>query len=176
MRVCSVTQLCLTLCNSMDCCPTKLLCPCNFPGKNSEAGCYFLLQRIFLTQGLNSCLHLRNISISEESPQIFARASQVVLTVKNLPASAGDLRDMGSRHGFNPWVRKILWRKKWQLTLVSLPGKFQGQRSLAGYIPRGCRESDTTEPTHTHKVPAGPLAKTPHSQGRGLEFPPWSGN
>ena len=33
---------------------------------------------------------------------------------------------------FDPWVRKIPWRRKWQPTLVFLPGKFHGQRSLAG--------------------------------------------
>ena len=42
------------------------------------------------------------------------------------------------RHRFDPWVRKILWRRKWQPTPVFLPGKSQGQRSLAGYSPRGC--------------------------------------
>ena len=34
---------------------------------------------------------------------------------------------------FNPWVRKIPWRRKWQLTPVFLPGKSHGQGSLAGY-------------------------------------------
>ena len=34
---------------------------------------------------------------------------------------------------FNPWVGKILWRRKWQHTPVFLPGKSYGQRSLAGY-------------------------------------------
>ena len=34
---------------------------------------------------------------------------------------------------FDPWVRKILWRRKWQHTPVFLPGKSYGQRSLAGY-------------------------------------------
>ena len=33
--------------------PTNLLCPWNSPGKNTGAGCHFLLQGIFLTQGLN---------------------------------------------------------------------------------------------------------------------------
>ena len=39
------------------------------------------------------------------------------------------------RHRFNPWVRTIPWRKKWQPTPVFLPGEFHGQRSLAGYSP-----------------------------------------
>ena len=45
--------------------------------------------------------------------------------VKNLPANAGDRFDL--------WVRKIIWRRKWQPILVFLPGKSHGQRSLAGY-------------------------------------------
>ena len=54
-------------------------------------------------------------------------------------------------HGFNPWVRKIPWRRKWQLTPVFLPGEPHGQRSLASYSPWGRKESDTTEHTHTHR-------------------------
>ena len=33
--------------------PSRLLCPWNFPGKNTGVGCYFLLQGIFPTLGLN---------------------------------------------------------------------------------------------------------------------------
>ena len=51
------------------------------------------------------------------------------------------------RPGFDPWVRKIPWRRKWQPTPVSLPGNFHGQRSLEGYSPWGCKESDMTEYT-----------------------------
>ena len=39
------------------------------------------------------------------------------------------------RPGFDPWVRKIPWRRKWQPTLVLLPGESHGQRSLVGYSP-----------------------------------------
>ena len=39
------------------------------------------------------------------------------------------------RLGFNPWVRKIPWRRAWQPTPVFLPGQCHGQRSLAGYNP-----------------------------------------
>ena len=42
-----------------------------------------------------------------------------------------------SRRGFNPWVRKMPWRNKWQPTPVFLPGKSHGQRSLVGYSPWG---------------------------------------
>ena len=54
------------------------------------------------------------------------------------------------RPGFNPWVGKIPWRRKWQSTPVPLPGKSHGQRSLTGYSPWGRKESDTTERLHFH--------------------------
>ena len=41
--------------------------------------------------------------------------------------------------------------RKWQPAPVFLPGKFHGQRSLAGYSPQGLNESDTIEPTHPHE-------------------------
>ena len=49
------------------------------------------------------------------------------------------------RLGFNPWVRKIPWRKKWLPTLVFLPSKYHRQSSLVGYSPWSCKESDMTE-------------------------------
>ena len=53
---------------------------------------------------------------------------------------------------FNPWVRKIPWKREWQPIPVFLTGKSYGQRNLAGYSPWGCKESDTTKQlsTHTH--------------------------
>ena len=67
--------------------------------------------------------------------------------VKNRPQCRGR-----RRCGFDPWVRKIPWKKKWQPDLVFLPGKFHGQRNLVGYSPWGHKESDTTEATtHTEK-------------------------
>ena len=44
------------------------------------------------------------------------------------------------RCGFDPWVRKIPWRRQWQPTPIFLPGKSHEQRSLAGYSPRCHRE------------------------------------
>ena len=69
--------------------------------------------------------------------------------VKNLPAKAGDARDLGStpESGRSPWIRK------WQPTPVFLPGKFHGQRNLMGYSPGGhkrVRHSWAIEHTHTH--------------------------
>ena len=73
-------------------------------------------------------------------------ASQVVLVVKNLPASAGDVRDTGSipgsgrssggEHG-NPL----------QYSCLENPPE---QRSLVGYSPQGHKESDMTKVTAQH--------------------------
>ena len=55
--LCWVTRSQSTLCN-----PVRLLCPWDSPGKNTGVVCHVLLQGIFSTQGLNSCLpHCRQI-------------------------------------------------------------------------------------------------------------------
>ena len=72
-------------------------------------------------------------------------ASQEASVVKNLPVSAGATEDVGSL-----WVSKIPWRRKWQPIPISMPGEFQGQRSLAGDSPWGRKESDTTELLNHH--------------------------
>ena len=43
------------------------------------------------------------------------------------------------RPRFNPWVRKIPWRRTWQPTPVFFPGESHGQRNLVGYSPWGCK-------------------------------------
>ena len=62
--------------------------------------------------------------------------------LKHLPAI--------QKPGFDPWVGKIPWRRKWQPTPVFLPGESHGRGSLVGYSPWGCKESDTTERLHFH--------------------------
>ena len=62
--------------------------------------------------------------------------------VKNLPVSAGDAGDTGL---IPESGRLTAWSRKWQPTPVFLPGKFHGQRRLAGYSLWGHKESDMTE-------------------------------
>ena len=47
--------------------------------------------------------------------------------------------------GFDPWVEKILWGRKWKPTSVFLPGEFHGKRNLVGYSSWDRKESDTAE-------------------------------
>ena len=51
---------------------------------------------------------------------------------------------------FDPWVKKIPWRREQLPTPVFLPGEFSKQRRLAGYHPWGHKESDMTELLRTH--------------------------
>ena len=57
------------------------------------------------------------------------------------------MQEMYRRPGFIPWVRKIPWRKKWQPTLVFLPGESQGQMSL-----HGVAKSQTQLSTHNTRT------------------------
>ena len=47
------------------------------------------------------------------------------------------MQDMWQELRFDPWVRKIPWKRKWQPTPVFLPGESHGQRSLAGATIHG---------------------------------------
>ena len=60
--------------------------------------------------------------------------------VKRLCLQCGSL-------GFDPWVGKIPWRRKWQPTPVLFPGKFHGQRNLVDYSPWVHKDLDMTD-TH----------------------------
>ena len=86
------------------------------------------------------------------------------------------------RQGFDPWVGKIPWRRKWQLTPVFLPGESHGQRSLAVHRSHRVAESRTRQkrlrkhtrmhtyiPGHTgrgEKAPGLPLRTPNHTRGR----------
>ena len=83
------------------------------------------------------------------------------------------------RCGFEPWARKIPWRREWQPIPGFLPGKSQGQRSLAGYSPWGHKKLDTTEQLNNNNPPPGGPALLSGRQASGLDLnlcrPPWPG-
>ena len=65
-----VAQSCLILCEPMDCSPPGSSVHGDSLGKNTGVGCHALLQRIFLTQGLNpGLLHCRRIILLSEPPR-----------------------------------------------------------------------------------------------------------
>ena len=101
----------------------RLLCNpmnCNLPGSS--------------VHGISQARILGWVAVSFSRGTFLTQGSNPRLpsssVVKNPPASA---EDMGSI----PGVEKIPWRRKWQPTLVFLPWKSHGQRSLGGYNPWG---------------------------------------
>ena len=72
-------------------------------------------------------------------------ASLMAQMIKNLPAVQETKVEGRFFTIWAIWVRKIPWRRKWQPAPVFLPGEFYGQRSLLGYSPWDCKESDTSE-------------------------------
>ena len=76
-------------------------------------------------------------------------ASQVTL-VRKSTCQSKRLR----RCGYDPWVRKTPWRRKWQPTPVFLPRQSHGQRRLGARVHSDA-ESDTTERLTTRAVHPG---------------------
>ena len=146
--MCSVIQACPTICNCMDCSlpgssvhgifQTRILewvavpSPGDLPDPGIEPRSLAspaLAGRSFTTEPPGK--HQYQIS----KWKFYLKLSWC-LSSKKSACNAGDR--------FNPWVGKISWRRKWQPTPVFLPGESRGQRSLAGYSPWGCKESETT--------------------------------
>ena len=118
--------------------PQWLYNPWNSPGQNTGVGSLSLLQRIFPTQASNPALLLIGRFFtnwaSREAPGIKGPRF-----LKMCLPGCSELKIClrYKRHRFNPWVRKIPWRRKWQSTPVFLTGKSHGQRSLVGYSAWG---------------------------------------
>ena len=82
-------------------------------------------------------------SVRENLSHAFPLASGALLVIIRFPGgSDGRVCPQCRRPGFDLWVRKIPWRRAWQPTPVFFPGESHGQRSPAGYSPRGRKESD----------------------------------
>ena len=76
---------------------TRLLCPWESPGKNTELGCHFLLQGIFLTQGSNSCL----LHWQMDSLLLCHRGRRIQNLKANSPRSVE----------YCSWSLKVVWRQ-----------------------------------------------------------------
>ena len=92
----------------------------------------------------SKCISSRSYSSTHISQSALWSTIYVGILLCGLPCwlSSKESACQCRRRGFNPSVRKIPWRRKWKPTLVFLPGKSHGQRSLAGYSPQGHKELD----------------------------------
>ena len=100
----------------------------------------------------NSCLQHNGLL---KSSQAFNKSK----TSQTIYGSTGGTSDKESacqfkrykRLQFNPWVRKILWRRRWQPIPIFLPGKSHEQRILVGYSSLGCKELENDLATKLQK-------------------------
>jgi len=90
--------------------PSRLLCPCPWTGDLPDPGIKLTSPALAGRFFYHCALYISQMAKWD---------SQVALGVKNPPANAGDLGD----RELDPWVRKIPWRRAWQLTPVFLPGE-----------------------------------------------------
>ena len=96
-----------------------------------------------------------------------------VMGQEGFPGGSEVKNPLANGADFDPWVRKIPWKRKWQRTPVLLPGKSHGQRSLVACSPWGHRQSDTTWGPHTTAtttkgpgtVPCTLCVRLPNSEG-----------
>ena len=92
--------------------------------------------------------------MNRQSTEYFLRQYCAILLIWVFPSSSAVKIHLQCRicrrHGFDPWVGKIPWSKKWQPTSLFLPEKPREQRSLMGHRPQGRKESDMPQRAHTY--------------------------
>ena len=118
----------------------------DFLGKNTGVGSCSFLQGFFPTQGLNTGLqHCRWIiyHLSHQGSPCSSLGSFNIYLGFSGGSAIKYLLAM-QKVGFDPWVRKIPWRRKWQPTPAFLPGESHGQRSLAGLQSMGLQKLGMT--------------------------------
>jgi len=132
--------------------PTRLPHPWDSPGKSTGVGCHFLLQCMKVksesefAQSCSTLSDLMDCSLPGSSVHGIFQArvlewgaiafSTFVLGHSQLTGFPGGASGkeptcqcrIPKRWGFGPWVRKIPWRRVWQVTPVFLPGKSHGQK------------------------------------------------
>ena len=131
-----VAQLCLTLCDPMD---------CSLPGSSIHGILQArILEWVAISFSSGSSWPRDRTQVSRIAGRCFNLWATMAQMVKHHPAM----------QEIQVWSlgREDPLRRKWQPTSVILPGKFHGQRSLVGYSPWDCEESDTTERLHFREI------------------------
>ena len=129
----------------MDYSPSSSFYPWDFPGKNTGMGCHFLLRGSSWPRD-RTCIGrwmLYHWAIRKPSISVLEWLKSKILTTPHL-ARMWNNKNLHSLLGeMQKW-----FKQKWQPTPIFLPGRFHGQRSLAGYSPWGRKELDTTDQLH----------------------------
>ena len=117
--------------------PTRLLCPWDFPGKNTGASCHFLLQGIFQTQGSNSGLPYCRQTLYPLSQEGIPKIRVLLLKEGNMDSVLGGLAGANCcRHSPRAWNREAFRApatcghqskgNSWTLELWGVPVGFFG--------------------------------------------------
>ena len=119
---CLVAKLCQTLLRPHGLQPTRLLCPWDFPGKNTEVDSHFLLQGILPTQGWNPHLfHWQedSLSLSHQGSPCDDQINQAWWTrvhvfLRKLPSNRVEdvgfgVREIGFDTWFYCWPVRVTW-------------------------------------------------------------------
>ena len=142
---------------------TRLLCPWDFPGKNTGVGCHFFFQGIFPSRGLNSCLLCLLHQQAGSSPLLLpgkpvphgkpilctslpnSWGFLVVQTVKNPPAMQ------------QTWVRSLGWEDPLETKMAThssiLASRIPRTREPGRLLSMGLQESDMTEQLLLSPIP-----------------------
>ena len=120
--------------------PTRLPHPWDSPGKNTGVGCHFLLQ----------CMKVKRESEVTQSCPTFSDpmdcsppGSSIHGIFQARVLEWGAIAFSDQRSNSHPCTGGQ--RMQWHSTPVLLPGKSHGHRSLVGYSPWCCKESDMTK-------------------------------
>ena len=143
-------QSCPPLCDPMD---------CSLPGssvhgvslsKNTAVSCHALLQGIFPTWGSNLYILSHALAgwfFTSNATWEALSLPQICfyVWVRNIPwwlsgIESACQRRSHRRHRFDPWIRKIPWRKAWQPTPVFLPGESPWTEGPGGLQSLGYKE------------------------------------
>ena len=87
-----------TVCDPME--PARLLCPWNSPGKNTEVGCHFLLQGLFLPQGSNAHLLYWQVGFFTAEPPTGKVTIRMGAGLGSFPEEAIGITQLYSTHSY----------------------------------------------------------------------------
>ena len=109
--------------------------------------CWFLLRHLSLACSwqLSLCLHIV-FTMVRHVPDLLSKYKDtswhhsywigVYLMISFWTSQVAQYKESSCQyrqHGLDPHVKKMPWRRTWQLTTIFLPGKSHGWRRLAGY-------------------------------------------
>ena len=167
-------QLCPTLCNTMD---------CSLPGSSVhgiiQASTVEWVAMPSSKESSQPRIELKSLNKSPAlqtaswplapsgKPRLFQSiykkgASLVAQLVKNLPANGEDIKKH-KRWGFNYWIGKITWRRKWHLLqYCCLENSMDRGAWWVGYHPWGCKELNLTQCAGTGIYKKGQVSNNFH--------------